>query len=39
MLETIGVISRDEAGELSGGLLADDVPVTLNRLVADYDLC
>ncbi|HKW22273.1 MAG TPA: lactate racemase domain-containing protein [Ktedonobacterales bacterium] len=38
MLKTIGVISRDEAGELSGGLLADDVPVTLNRLVADYDL-
>ena len=37
-LETIGVISRDEADELTGGLLADDVPVTLNRLIADYDL-
>jgi nickel-dependent lactate racemase len=38
LLETIGVISRAEANELSGGLLADDVPVTLNRLIADYDL-
>ncbi len=38
MLETIGVITRAEANELSGGLLADDVPVTLNRLIADYDL-
>ena len=38
MLETIGVISRAEANDLSGGLLADDVPVTLNRLIADYDL-
>jgi lactate racemase len=38
MLQTIGVISRAEAGELTGGLLADDVPVTLNRLIFDYDL-
>ncbi|HVB20731.1 MAG TPA: lactate racemase domain-containing protein [Ktedonobacteraceae bacterium] len=37
-LQTIGVISRAEAGELTGGLLADDVPVTLNRLIFDYDL-
>lgn len=37
-LQTIGVISRSEAGELTGGLLADDVPVTLNRLIFDYDL-
>ena len=37
-LETIGVISRAEADELTGGLLADDVPVTLNRLIANYDL-
>ena len=37
-LETIGVISRAEADELTGGLLADDVPVTLNRLVTEYDL-
>jgi lactate racemase len=38
MLQTIGVISRSEAGELSGGLLVDDVPVTLNRLIFEYDL-
>ncbi len=38
MLQTIGVISRSEAGELSGGLLSDDVPVTLNRLIFEYDL-
>jgi nickel-dependent lactate racemase len=38
MLETIGVISRAEADELSGGLLADDVPVTLNRMISAYDL-
>lgn len=38
MLQTIGVISRAEADELSGGLLAADVPVTLNRLIFEYDL-
>ena len=38
MLQTIGVISRKEADELSGGLLADDVPVMLNRLIFEYDL-
>ncbi len=38
MLRTIGVISRSEAAELTGGLLADDVPVTLNRLIFEYDL-
>ena len=38
MLTTIGVISRSEAAELSGGLLVDDVPVTLNRLIFEYDL-
>ena len=37
-LETIGVISSAEAAELSGGLLAQEVPVTLNRLILDYDL-
>ncbi len=37
-LETIGVISRDEAAALTGGLLAEDVPVTLNRLISAYDL-
>ena len=38
MLQTIGVIPRAEAAELTGGLLTDDVPVTLNRLIFDYDL-
>jgi nickel-dependent lactate racemase len=38
MLQTIGTISREEAAELTGRLLADDVPVRLNRLIFDYDL-
>jgi nickel-dependent lactate racemase len=38
ILQTIGVISRSEARELSGGLLVDDVAVTLNRLILEYDL-
>ncbi len=38
MLQTIGTISHKEAAELTGGLLADDVPVRLNRLIFDYDL-
>jgi nickel-dependent lactate racemase len=37
-LTTLGVISADEIAELSGGLLAQDVPVTLNRLVLEYDV-
>ncbi len=37
-LETIGVISREEASTLTDGLLAEDVPVTLNRLISAYDL-
>ena len=37
-LETIGIISRAEATALTGGLLVEDVPVTLNRLILDYDL-
>ena len=38
MLQTIGIIPRSEVAELSGGLFVDDVPVTLNRLILDYDL-
>jgi nickel-dependent lactate racemase len=38
VLQTIGVISHAEAGKLTGGLLTDDVPITLNRLIFDYDL-
>ena len=37
-LQTIGVIKGSEAAEMTGGLLTDDVPVTLNRLIFDYDL-
>ena len=37
MLQTIGVISRQEADRLTDGLLADNVPVTLNRLISAYD--
>jgi nickel-dependent lactate racemase len=36
-LHTIGVISRREAAVLTGGLLAEEAPVTLNRLILDYD--
>jgi nickel-dependent lactate racemase len=36
-LHTIGTISRSEAAQLTDGLLANDVPVTLNRLIFDYD--
>lgn len=33
----LGVLDRSETAELSGGRLAVDVPVSLNRLVLDYD--
>jgi nickel-dependent lactate racemase len=36
-LQTIGTISRDEAAQLSDGLLSTEVPVVLNRLIFDYD--
>ncbi len=36
-LATIGTISRDEAQQLTHGLLVEEVPVTLNRLILDYD--
>ena len=36
-LETIGTISRQEAEELTGGLLVDEVSVMLNRMIFDYD--
>ena len=36
-LHTIGTISQDEATQLTDGLLADAVPVTLNRMIFDYD--
>src|SRR5579885_988224 len=36
-LQTIGVISRAEAAELTDGLLADEIAVTLNRMIFEYD--
>ncbi|MBK9940128.1 MAG: DUF2088 domain-containing protein [Kouleothrix sp.] len=36
-LQTIGTIERAEAALLTGGLLADAVPVVLNRLIFEYD--
>jgi nickel-dependent lactate racemase len=36
-LVTVGAIPAAEIGELSNGLLVEDVPVRLNRLIFDYD--
>jgi len=37
MLKTIGLISRQETVRLTNGLLVDEVPVTLNRAISEYD--
>jgi lactate racemase len=37
LLQTIGVISRQETERLTDGLLADEIPVTLNRMIFEYD--
>ena len=37
MLQNIGTISCQEANDLTGGLLADEIAVTLNRLIFEYD--
>jgi nickel-dependent lactate racemase len=34
---TLGTIPADELGRISGGLLARDVPVSLNKRIFDYD--
>jgi nickel-dependent lactate racemase len=34
---TLGVIPAAEIGELTGGLMVQEVPVRLNRLICDYD--
>ncbi len=36
-LHTIGTISSSEAERLTEGILAEEVPVTLNRMIFDYD--
>jgi nickel-dependent lactate racemase len=33
----LGTISADEVEELSGGLLREEVPVKINRMIFDYD--
>jgi nickel-dependent lactate racemase len=38
MLTCLGTITESETRRLSDGLLAEDVPVTLNRRILDYDL-
>ena len=37
VLETMGVISGEEMAELTGGLVAEETPIRLNRLIDDYD--
>jgi nickel-dependent lactate racemase len=37
VLQTIGTITAEEAHRLSGGLTAEELPVSLNRMVFDYD--
>jgi len=37
-LTTIGTLWAKEVREISGGLLDEDVPITLNKRVLDYDL-
>lgn len=36
-LQTIGTIASEEALRITDGLLAEAVPVTLNRMIFDYD--
>lgn len=36
-LQTIGTISKPELDQLTGGLLAQDTPVRMNKLVFEYD--
>ncbi|MBI4759080.1 MAG: DUF2088 domain-containing protein [Chloroflexi bacterium] len=37
VLQTIGTITAEETHRLSGGLMAEELPVSLNRMVFDYD--
>lgn len=37
-LKTIGIISRQEAAQLTEGMLEREVPVMLNGMIFDYDL-
>lgn len=37
-LTTLGTLSRDETSEITGGVLVDEVAVTINKAVLDYDV-
>jgi lactate racemase len=37
-LSTVGTIPAGEIADLTGGLMCQDVPVTINRMIYDYDL-
>jgi len=37
-LRSVGTIGADEIEDISGGLMREDVPVTLNQRIFDYDL-
>jgi nickel-dependent lactate racemase len=37
-LAVVGTISAEEVEELSGGLMSEDVPVAINKLVFNYDV-
>ncbi len=34
---TLGTITAGEIGQITGGLMSEDVPVRLNKLILDYD--
>lgn len=36
-LRNIGIITREQSAELSGGLLSEEVPVEINARIFDYD--
>jgi nickel-dependent lactate racemase len=37
VLHTIGTITRQEAADLTNGILSEEVPVTLNSMIFEYD--
>ena len=37
-MEYIGIITGDEIYEISGGLMRDEVKVSINRMIFDYDI-
>jgi nickel-dependent lactate racemase len=36
-LQNIGIISKDEIYKISHGLLTEDIPITINKLIFNYD--